>query len=64
MLWDHSRNKYISAHQLKELDVATVGWIFRVCALNFGVELFVDPLLDKRGLILSGSVLIFLSMDS
>jgi hypothetical protein len=59
--------QYISAHQLKDLDVSTVGWIFSLYAfLTFGVGLFVGPLFDKYGpkwLIISGSVLVVLSMD-
>jgi len=58
---------YISTHQLKHLDVAVVGWIFSLYAfLTFGVGLFVGPLFDKYGpkwLVLSGSVLVVLSMD-
>ncbi len=62
-----SFQEYISTHQLKELDIATVGWIFSLYAfLTFGVGLFVGPLFDKYGprwLVLPGSVLVFLSMD-
>ncbi|KAH8818472.1 major facilitator superfamily domain-containing protein [Hyaloscypha sp. PMI_1271] len=58
---------YISTHQLKHLDVAVVGWIFSLYAfLTFGAGLFVGPLFDKYGpkwLVLSGSVLVVLSMD-
>jgi MFS family permease len=58
---------YISTHQLKHLDVAVVGWIFSLYAfLTFGAGLFVGPLFDNYGpkwLVLSGSVLVVLSMD-
>ncbi|PVH74142.1 MFS general substrate transporter [Cadophora sp. DSE1049] len=60
--------EYISTHQLKEYDVSSVGWIFSLYAfLTFGIGLFVGPLFDKYGarwLILSGSLLVVLSMDS
>lgn len=59
--------EYISTHQLKELDGATVGWIFSLYAfMTFGGGLFVGPLFDKYGsrrLILPGGVLCVLSMD-
>lgn len=59
--------EYISTHQLKDCDVSSVGWIFSLYAfLTFGVGLFVGPLFDKYGarwLILSGSLLVVLSMD-
>lgn len=59
--------QYISTHQLKDVDVAVTGWIFSLYAfMTFGVGLFVGPLFDKYGprwLILSGSVLVVLSMD-
>jgi hypothetical protein len=59
--------EYISTHQLRDVDVASTGWIFSFYAfMTFGVGLFVGPLFDKYGprwLILSGSVLVVLSMD-
>jgi MFS family permease len=61
-----SFQEYISMHQLKNIDVATVGWIFSLYAfLTFGIGLFVGPSFDKYGprwLILGGSILIVLSM--
>jgi hypothetical protein len=58
--------QYIST-QLKDVDISIVGWIFSLYAsLAFEVGLFVGPLFDKCGpkwLILSGSVLVVLSMD-
>ncbi|KAG4431072.1 hypothetical protein IFR05_013447 [Cadophora sp. M221] len=60
--------EYISTHQLKDYDISSVGWIFSLYAfLTFGVGLFVGPLFDEYGarwLILSGSVLVVLSMDT
>jgi MFS family permease len=62
-----SFEEYISTHQLKDLDVSMVAWIFNLYAfMTFGVGLFVGPLFDKYGpkwLVLSGSVLVVLSMD-
>jgi MFS family permease len=59
--------EYISIQQLRDVDVAITGWIFSLYAfMTFGVGLFVGPLFDKYGprwLILSGSVLVVLSMD-
>jgi hypothetical protein len=59
--------EYISTHQLKDADVAITGWIFSLHAfMTFVIRLFVGPLFDKYGprwLILSGNVLVFLSMN-
>lgn len=45
-----SFQEYISSHQLKDLDVSVVGWIFSLYAfLTFGVGLFVGPVFDKHG---------------
>jgi MFS family permease len=59
--------EYISTHQLNDADIAVTGWIFSLYAfMTFGIGLFVGPLFDKYGprwLMLSGSVLVFLSMD-
>jgi MFS family permease len=61
-----SFQEYISMHQLKDIDVASVGWIFSLYAfLTFGIGLFDGPLFDKYGprwLILGGSILIVLGM--
>ncbi|TVY68846.1 Riboflavin transporter MCH5 [Lachnellula suecica] len=58
--------EHISKNQLKDLDVALVGWIFSLYAfLTFGVGLFIGPIFDAYGpryLILSGSVLVILGM--
>jgi hypothetical protein len=57
--------EYISSHQLEDLDVSVVGWIFSLYAfLTFGVG-FVGPIFDAYGpryLILPESVLVMLSM--
>lgn len=58
--------EHISSNQLKDLDVAIVGWIFSLYAfLTFGVGLFVGPVFDAYGpryLIISGSTFVVLSM--
>ena len=58
--------EHISSHQLEDLDVSVVVWIFSLYAfLTFGVGLFVGPIFDAYGpryLILSGSSLVVLSM--
>jgi MFS family permease len=58
--------EHISSNQLKDLDVAIVGWIFSLYAfLTFGVGLFVGPIFDAYGpryLIISGSAFVVLSM--
>ncbi|XMA13254.1 hypothetical protein WAI453_006045 [Rhynchosporium graminicola] len=63
-----SFEEYISTHQLRDYDLSAVGWIFSLYAfLTFGVGLFVAPLFDKYGarwLILPGSVLVVVSMDT
>lgn len=59
--------EHISNHQLSDVDISTVGWIFSLYAfLTFGVGLFVGPVFDKYGprwLVLPGSVLVVMSMD-
>jgi len=58
--------EHISSHQLENLDVSIVGWIFSLYAsLTFEVGLFVGPIFDAYGpryLIISGSILVVLSM--